>query len=80
MKMKTLKQAQYQAKREAICEFKKQMSNKNASGHVAQRFDSAERSARLVYDGKLRDDGFDPISSRVNFRFLQNGNFVVDPD
>ena len=78
--MKTLKQSQYQAKRAAICEFKKQMSNKNAPGRAAQRFDCAEYSARLAYDEKLRDDGFDPISSRVNFRFLQNGNFVVDPD
>jgi len=72
----TLKQAQYQARRVARVEFLDSMQHGNAS--EAQRFDSADYSARLAYDAKLKEWGFDPISDRQDFWFSQAGELIVE--
>lgn len=76
--MTTLKQAQYHAKRAAVVEFSSQMSNKNGCGVSSRRFDSAEYSARLAYDAKLQEHGYDPIADRENFRFSNSGQLIVE--
>jgi hypothetical protein len=76
--MITLKQAQYHAKRAAIVEFSAHMSSKNGHGVSWRRFDSAEYSARLAYDAKLREHGYDPIADREDFRFSNSGQLIVE--
>jgi hypothetical protein len=76
--MTTLKQAQYHAKRAAIVEFSAHMSSKNGHGVASRRFDSAEHSARLAYDAKLQEHGYDPIVDREDFRFLNSGKLIVE--
>jgi hypothetical protein len=76
--MPTLKQAQYHARRAAITEFSAHMSSKHGHGVASRIFDSAEYSARLAYDDKLLEHGYNPLINRVDFRFSNSGEFIID--
>ena len=77
MKTMTQKQAQYQARRAAVAEFSARMSDNHAPGKASQRFDSAELSARLAYDSKLREHGFSPDRDRQDYRFSETGRLII---
>ncbi len=74
----TLNQAQYHARRAAIKEFSAHMRSRHSHGVASRRFDSAEYSARLAYDAKLREYGYDPITNRQDFRFTNAGELIID--